>query len=98
MAEVRTRAKSAANGKQAEQSAAQQAINHRAVTFELPVIGEISFPSPEHVAWYAGVVVLVAFEVIEWPIALVLATGRVLADNHHSQVLEQFGLALEEAG
>ncbi len=48
--------------------------------------------------WYAGVAVLVALECVEWPIALVLATGKALADNRHSAVLQEFGEALEEVG
>jgi hypothetical protein len=44
------------------------------------------------------VAALVALECLEWPIAVVLATGKALADNRHSAVLREFGEALEEAG
>jgi len=62
------------------------------------VLGDVQLPPPQHLVWYAGVAALVAVECIEWPIALVLATGKILADNRHSAVLQEFGEALEEAG
>jgi hypothetical protein len=64
----------------------------------LPVVGEVSLPPPQHLVWYAGVAALVALECVEWPVALLLATGKALADNRHSAVIREFGDALEEAG
>jgi hypothetical protein len=64
----------------------------------LPLVGDVNLPPPQHLVWYAGVVALVAVECIEWPVALLLATGKALADNRHSAVLRELGDALEEAG
>jgi hypothetical protein len=64
----------------------------------LPVLGDVQLPPPHHLVWYGGVAALVALECIEWPIALVLATGKALADNRHSAMFREFGEALEEAG
>jgi hypothetical protein len=36
--------------------------------------------------------------IIEWPIAGLIAVGKALADNRHSQALEDFGDALDQAG
>jgi hypothetical protein len=44
------------------------------------------------------VAALAALECIEWPVAVVLAVGKALADNQHSRLLVEFGEALEEAG
>ncbi|TQE21115.1 hypothetical protein SipoB123_27440 [Streptomyces ipomoeae] len=52
---------------------------------------------PEQLAFLAGVGVLAAVEIIEWPVALVLAVGHQLAHSHHGRVLREFGEALEEA-
>jgi hypothetical protein len=73
-------------------------MDHDGFTLSLPVVGDVSLPPPEHLVWYAGVAALVALECVEWPVALLLATGKVLADNRHSAALREFGDALEEAG
>ncbi len=62
----------------------------------LPVLGRIRVPRPEQVAYFGALGVLAAFEVIEWPIALVVATGHALAQNQRSRVAEGIGEALEE--
>ncbi|SOJ53138.1 hypothetical protein MSIMFB_00639 [Mycobacterium simulans] len=63
----------------------------------LPVVGQVAIPRPEQLAYYGGLAALAAFELIDWPVALVIATGHVLASNHHNRLLEEFGEALEEA-
>ncbi len=54
-------------------------------------------PPPEHAAYYAGVAVLVALEVIEWPVALVVAAGHALASRSHNQVVEGVAEAAEDS-
>lgn len=78
--------------------AARDALASHGMTLSLPVVGDMHLPPPQHLVWYGGVVALVALECIEWPIALILATGKLLADNRHSAVLREFGEALEDAG
>jgi hypothetical protein len=68
------------------------------VSLDLPVVGHLDLPPLYHLGWYAGVATLAAIEIIEWPIAVILAAGKALADNHHSRVLVEFGEALEESG
>jgi hypothetical protein len=63
----------------------------------LPVVGEVAVPPPDKVAYYAGVGVLAALQVIEWPIALVLTVGHVLADQHMSRFARGLGEAAESA-
>lgn len=63
----------------------------------LPVVGQVEIPRPEQLAYYGGLAALAAFELIDWPIALVIATGHVLATNHHNRMLEELGEAIEEA-
>ncbi|MFF9207758.1 MULTISPECIES: hypothetical protein [unclassified Streptomyces] len=77
-------------------AAADRAVARNAVT--LDVFGvHIELPPPEQLAFLAGVGVLGALEVIEWPVALVLAVGHQLAHSHHGRMLREFGEALEEA-
>jgi hypothetical protein len=75
--------------------AADEAVQRNLTVFRLPVVGRVSLPPLEHLAWYGGVAALTAAELIEWPVALVLAVGRVLADNRSHRTLRSFGEALE---
>jgi hypothetical protein len=63
----------------------------------LPVVGQVTVPKPEQLAYYGGLAALAALELIDWPVALVIATGHLLASNHRSHLLEELGEALEEA-
>jgi hypothetical protein len=77
-------------------TAADRAVAHHTVT--LDVFGaRVELLPPEQLAFLAGVGVLAAFEILEWPVALVLAVGHQLAHSHHGRVLREFGEALEEA-
>ena len=51
---------------------------------ELPMLGEVAVPPPDKVVYYAGLGVLAALQVIEWPIAVVITAGHLLADQHFS--------------
>jgi hypothetical protein len=63
----------------------------------LPFFGQVEIPQPEVLAYYGGLAVLAAFELIDWPVAVVIAAGHLLANNHHNRLLEEFGEALEDA-
>jgi xanthosine utilization system XapX-like protein len=64
---------------------------------DLPVVGRVRIPRPEHLAYYGALGALVAAEIIEWPVALVLVTGHWLVQNQHNRLAHQVGEALEEA-
>jgi hypothetical protein len=64
--------------------------------FALPVLGEVAVPPPDKVAYYAGLGVLAALQVIEWPLALVITAGHLLADQHFSGLVRGVGEALQE--
>jgi hypothetical protein len=63
----------------------------------LPVIGQVEIPRPEQLAYYGGLAALAAFELIDWPVAVVIAAGHLLASNHHNKLLEELGEAIEDA-
>jgi hypothetical protein len=48
------------------------------------------------VAWYAGLGALVAFEVIEWPIAALLAASHFIEHNARHAIVKQLTEGLEE--
>jgi hypothetical protein len=62
----------------------------------LPVFGQVEIPRPEQLAYYGGLAALAAFELIDWPVAVVIAAGHLLASNHHNRILEELGEAMEE--
>jgi hypothetical protein len=78
--------------------AVEAAVGRNHTTVRMPMVGEVVLPPVDHLVWYASVAVLTAVELIEWPVALVLAVGKVLADNRSHRTLRSFGEALEEAG
>jgi hypothetical protein len=62
----------------------------------LPLLGQTEIPRPEQLAYYGGLAALAALELIDWPVALVIAAGHLLASNHHNKILEELGEAIEE--
>ncbi|MBV9514018.1 MAG: hypothetical protein JO280_08285 [Mycobacteriaceae bacterium] len=67
------------------------------MSVNLPMVGRVQLPRPEHLAYYGGLGVLAALQLLEWPLALVLGVGHALAENHHSRVAQELGEALDEA-
>jgi hypothetical protein len=57
----------------------------------------VEIPRPEQLAYFGGLAALAALELIDWPVALVIAAGHFLASNHHNKLLEELGEAMEEA-
>ncbi|MFV2104262.1 hypothetical protein [Micromonospora sp. LOL_024] len=64
---------------------------------DVPWLGEVAVPPPDKLAYYAGLGVLTALQVIEWPLALVITAGHLLADQHLSGLAKGVGEALETA-
>jgi hypothetical protein len=63
----------------------------------LPIVGEVTLPPADRLAYFAGIGVLAALELIEWPVALVIVAGHVLAAQHMSRLVKGIGQAFEEA-
>ncbi|MDI9915765.1 hypothetical protein [Rhodococcus sp. IEGM 1379] len=79
-----------------DQRSAVEAVRsaHR-FELNLPVLGAVPVPPPEQLAYFAAMGLMVAFEIIEWPIALTIAAGHLLATDQHNRILEEVGEALE---
>lgn len=78
------------------QAAAHRALHRTSTTVALPLVGHVTLPPPDHLAWYGALGALAVLEIIEWPVAAVLAVGRMLADNRRNATLEEFGKALDD--
>jgi hypothetical protein len=63
----------------------------------LPLFGAVALPSPERVAYLAGLGLLAAAEIIDWPLAVVIAAGHLLADQQRSRLLRGLGEAFGQA-
>jgi hypothetical protein len=67
------------------------------IHLEVPGIAHIELPPAEQLVFIGGIATLVVLQIIEWPVAAVLAVGHVLAHNRHHALLRDFGEALDEA-
>jgi hypothetical protein len=79
-----------------QREAVRQIREGETFAVNLPIVGQVIVPRPEQLAYYGGLAALAAFELIDWPVALVIATGHILASNHHNRLLEELGEAMEE--
>ncbi|ODR04910.1 hypothetical protein AWC25_06760 [Mycobacterium sherrisii] len=80
-----------------QRDAVQKIREGETFVVNLPLVGQTEIPRPEQLAYYGGLAALAALELIDWPVALVIATGHLLASNHHNRLIEEFGEAMEEA-
>ena len=80
-----------------QRDAVQKVREAQSFAVNLPVIGRVRLPRPEQLAFYGALGVLAAVEIIEWPVALVLATGHLLMQDEHNRVVEEIGEAMETA-
>jgi hypothetical protein len=60
-------------------------------------LGTIRLPDPERLAYYGGLTALAMFGILDWPVAMALGIGHVLAEQHRNRVLQDFGEALGQA-
>ena len=78
----------------------REAVEHirsgESFALNLPLMGRVSVPRPDQLAYYGGLLALAAFEIIDWPVAVAVAAGHLLSQNQHNQILEQMGEAFEE--
>lgn len=57
----------------------------------------IGLPSRGSLAWYAGLGAMTALEVIEWPVAAVVAVSHAIATHGRDPVLREAGAGTEAA-
>lgn len=78
--------------------AAEKSIEKNSMRLTLPFgIASVRLPQPDRLAWYGGITTLAVLGVVEWPVAVAIAVGHLIAENHHNRLLHDFGEALEEA-
>lgn len=65
-------------------------------TLDVPIVGHIHAPAKHDVIYVASIGAMIAFGVIEWPIAVAVIGGHALK-QHHSRSLSAVGKAMEDA-
>ncbi|MDQ6692563.1 MAG: hypothetical protein M3Z13_07330 [Candidatus Dormibacteraeota bacterium] len=72
----------------AGKESADDAEQEHGPSFTLPVTGiRVTLPPPAHLAWYVGVGIMAALEVVEWPVALVIAASHAIAQRTHDKTV-----------
>jgi hypothetical protein len=61
----------------------------------VPVLGELTLPAPEQVAFIGGIAALAVIGLLEWPVAVLLGVGHGLATHAHRKMVRALGEALE---
>lgn len=77
--------------------AAAMAAERNTSHLQVPVLGRVELPPTDQLAFMGGILTLAAVGIMEWPVALVITAGHLLAHNRHVQILRDFGKALEDA-
>jgi hypothetical protein len=74
-------------------------LMHRAndLRISVPVIGEVRLPPAQNLAFFAAVGALTAFGLIQWPVALIVVVGHVLATRARRSTVRGFGEGLAQA-
>jgi hypothetical protein len=61
------------------------------------MLGQVTLPHPDTLVYYVAIGALVVFELVEWPIALIIGAGHMLADRQNRRLIRGLGEALQEA-
>jgi len=76
-------------------AAAEHAARHNELRVSLPLLGPVTLPPTEELAFLAGVGLLAVVGAVEWPVAVLLGAGHALASRRGNKLLREFGEALE---
>jgi hypothetical protein len=75
---------------------AAERVTGRGSRVELPVVGTVTLPPSDQLAFVGGVAALVALGLVDWPVGVLLGVGHLLAAGRSNRMLAEFGEALEE--
>jgi hypothetical protein len=75
----------------------EKVAEENSLRVDVPVIGTLTLPPPQQLAYLGGVAALAALDIIDWPVGLALIAGHVLATRSHNKIVQEFGNALQGA-
>ncbi|OBI17237.1 MULTISPECIES: hypothetical protein [unclassified Mycobacterium] len=93
----RTRGEADNGGTQTRRRPSERTRKTERPRLNIPIIGRVRVPHADHLAFYGGLAALAAFQILDWPMALVLGAGQALAESQHDRVVREFGDALSDA-
>jgi hypothetical protein len=85
-----------ANGRPRGRCAADQAQHRNTLRMRVPMLGAVSLPAADQLAYLGGIGVLIGLGLVEWPVGALLGAGHLLAARRGNKILADFGKALEE--
>ena len=68
----------------------------RRFTVQVPLVGKITVPPPDQLAFYGVLTVLGVTELIPWPVALGLGVGHALATRHATEAAAEVATEVAE--
>lgn len=63
----------------------------------VPSLGAVQLPSKGTLAYFGAVAGLAALGLLDWPVAVVIGVGHLLAQQRGNVLLEEFGEGLSDA-
>jgi hypothetical protein len=81
----------------AKPSAADRVHDRHSSHVKLPLIGTLTLPGTDQLAYLGGIGALVVLGVVDWPVGALLGIGHLLASERNHRMLADFGEALEDA-
>lgn len=63
----------------------------------MPSLGAVQLPSKGTLAYFGAVAGLAALGLLDWPVAVVIGVGHLLAQQRGNVLLEEFGEGLSDA-
>ncbi len=76
--------------------AAKTAVEAHGTSLTVPSLGAVQLPSKGTLAYFAAVAGLAALGLLEWPVAVVIGVGHLLAQQRGNVLLEEFGEGLSD--
>lgn len=77
--------------------AAKTAVEAHGTSLTVPSLGAVQLPSKGTLAYFAAVAGLAALGLLDWPVAVVIGVGHLLAQQRGNVLLEEFGDGLSDA-
>jgi len=73
-----------------------QRIRRGPPSVRLPLIGtKVNLPDRAGLLWYAGIGGMAAVEIVEWPIALIIAGTHFVANHSHSRDVQELAEGID---
>lgn len=69
-----------------QREASERVAQAQRFSLKLPLIGSVQVPPPDQLAFLGALGALIAFELIDWPVALAMGVGSVVVSRQLSDL------------